>query len=183
MTTDERDTTPSEVTERPRRIALFVAVALFVLAADQISKAVVVRHLSLDRYQSVRLLGGLFHLNQTRNSGAAFSFGTGFTIVLTVVALVVVVVIARFAGRLRSIGWAIALGLILGGALGNLGDRFFREPGVGRGHVVDWISLFGPYDTHFAIFNLADSGITIGAITAGVLAVVGIDFAGRRNRD
>ena len=103
----------------------------------------------------------MFYLNQARNSGAAFSLGTGFTIILTAVALAVVVVIARAASRLTSRGWAVALGLVLGGALGNLGDRLFRAPGVGRGHVVDWISLFGPFDKYWPIFNLADSAIVV----------------------
>ena len=98
----------------------------------------------------MRLLGGAIYLVQTRNSGAAFSVGTGATVVLTVVALAVVVVILRAARRMRSVGWAVALGLVLGGALGNLIDRLFRSPGVGRGHVVDWISLFGQRRAHLA---------------------------------
>ena len=106
--------------------------------------------------------------------------GTGFTIVLTLIAVAVVVVLVRSASRLRSIGWAIALGLVLGGALGNLTDRLLRAPGVGRGYVVDWISVFGPYGAHFPIFNLADSGITCGAILAGLLALFGIQFDGGR---
>ena len=130
---------------RPRRVGICVAVAVLVLVLDVVSKLLVVANLPLG-HAPVRLLGGALYLNQTRNSGAAFSLGTGFTVILTIVALAVVVVIVRTAGRLRSTGWAIALGLILGGALGNLADRVFRAPGVLRGHVVDWISLFGPYD-------------------------------------
>ena len=84
------------------------------------------------------------------------------------------------ASRLRSIGWAIALGLVLGGALGNLADRLLRAPGVGRGYVVDWISLFGPYGTHWPIFNLADSAICCGAVLAGLLALFGVQFDGGR---
>jgi signal peptidase II len=71
---------------------------------------------------------------------------------------------------------------VLGGALGNLGDRLFRAPGLGRGWVVDWISLFGPDGEHWPIFNLADSAIVCGAITAAVLAVRGIDLDGRSGR-
>ncbi len=133
-------------------------------------------------HEPVRVLGGVFYLNQARNSGAAFSLGTGFTIILTAVALAVVVVIVRAASRLTSAGWAVALGLVLGGALGNLGDRLFRAPSVGRGHVVDWISLFGPFDKYWPIFNLADSAIVGGAILAAVLALMGIDIDGRKSR-
>ena len=168
---------------RPRRVLLFSLVAAAVLALDIVSKALVVANLPQTVPPHIdRVLGGVFYLQQVRNSGAAFSLGTGFTIILTVIALVVVVVIVRTASRMRSRGWAISLGLILGGALGNLTDRLFRAPGVGRGHVVDWISLFGPNGEHWPIFNLADAGIVCGAILAGILAVLGIDFDGRRHR-
>jgi signal peptidase II len=130
----------------------------------------------------VRGLGGVLYVQQTRNSGAAFSLGTGFTVILTVLAVAVVVLIVRIATRLRSTGWAIALALILGGALGNLIDRLFRAPGVGRGHVVDWLSLFAPYGRYWPIFNLADSGIVCGAILAALLALIGVDFDGRHGR-
>jgi signal peptidase II len=165
----------------PSRVAVFVATALIALVLDIVSKVLVVEQLK-ETDRPVRILGGLLYLDQTRNAGAAFSLGTGFTVVLTVVALAVVVIIARTAGRMRSTGWALALGLILGGALGNLGDRIFRHPGVGRGHVVDWISAFAPYGRDWPIFNLADSAIVCGAILAGILAVLGIDFDGRQPR-
>lgn len=165
----------------PRRVGLFALAAVFALAADVISKTVVVHRLPIG-HLPVRVLGGVLYLDQTRNSGAAFSLGTGFTVILTAVAVVVVAVIIRTAGRLHSIGWAVALGLILGGALGNLSDRFFREPGVGRGRVVDWISLFGPYGRHWPIFNLADAAIVVGAVLAAGLTLLGIEFeGGRRN--
>jgi signal peptidase II len=164
---------------KPRRLLLFGAVAVLVLALDVVSKVLVVADLGNRR---LRILGGAIYLDQTRNSGAAFSLGTGFTVILTVVALAVVVLIVRIAARLRSAGWAVALGLILGGAVGNLVDRLFRAPGIGRGHVVDWISLFGPDGKYWPIFNLADSGIVCGAILAALLALFGIDFDGRRAR-
>ena len=162
-----------------RRIALFALVAVVVLTLDVVSKVLVVANLPLT-HAPKRILGGLFYLDQTRNSGAAFSLGTGFTAILTVVALAVIVIIIRAAGRLRSTGWAIALGLVLGGAVGNLVDRLARHPGVGRGYVVDWISVFGPNGQHWPIFNLADSGIVCGAVLAAVLAVLGVEFDGRR---
>jgi signal peptidase II len=90
---------------------------------------------------------------------------------------VVVVVIVRTARRLRSLGWAVALGLLLGGAIGNLIDRLFRSPGVFRGHVVDWIQV-----PHFAVFNAADSAVTLGAVIVGCLALAGIEINGSRVR-
>lgn len=161
---------------RPRRIGLFALVALGVLALDVVSKILVVANLRPG--QQVRVLGGVFYLDIARNSGAAFSLGTGFTVILTVVALAVVAVILRTARRMRSVGWAVCLGLILGGALGNLSDRIFRAPGVGRGYVVDWISAFGPNGAHWPIFNLADSGIVCGAVLAAILALRGIELGG-----
>jgi hypothetical protein len=107
--------TPTPVAARARRVILFAVVAVVVLALDVVSKVLVVAHLP-ETHQPVRVLGGAIYLNQTRNSGAAFSLGTGFTIILTAVALAVVVVIVRTAGRMRSTGWALALGLVLGGA-------------------------------------------------------------------
>jgi signal peptidase II len=160
---------------------LFAAVALAVVVLDVVSKAVVVAELPLG-HQPVRVLGGVLYLQQTRNSGAAFSLGTSFTVILTVLAVAVVVLIVRVATRLRSTGWAIALALILGGAVGNLIDRLFRAPGVGRGHVVDWLSLFAPDGRYWPIFNLADSGIVCGAILAALLALLGVDFDGRHGR-
>ena len=80
------------------------------------------------------------------------------TAVFGLVAIAVAVAIVRTARRLRSLTWAITLGLLLGGALGNLGDRIFRSPGFLRGHVVDWIEL-----PHWPVFNLADSAISAAA--------------------
>ncbi len=114
-----------------------------------------VRELS-DR-EPVTLLGGLLTLRLVRNPGAAFGFAEGLTIAFTVVAVAVVVVILRLSRRLRSTPWAVALGLVLGGAVGNLVDRIFRAPGPGRGHVVDFLEL-----PHWPVFNLADSAIVSG---------------------
>lgn len=170
------DTAPA----RPRRLVLFAAVAVVALALDIVSKVIVAAN--LDEHPPVKLLGGAIYLVETRNSGAAFSVGTGATVVLTLVALVVAGIIVRTARRMHSIGWAVALGLILGGALGNIVDRLFRAPGVGRGHVVDWISLFSSDGSRFAIFNLADSAITCGAVLAAILALRGVNLDGTRNR-
>jgi signal peptidase II len=159
-------------------MAMLAAVAAFVLAADIITKAIVVAHLRPD--QPVHLIGNVLTLWLTRNPGAAFSVGTGETIVFTVIAFGVVVYIARTARRLYSIGWAIALGLLLGGAMGNLGDRIFRAPGLFRGYVVDWIGVVPRY---YPIFNLADSAIVCGGILTVILALRGYHLDGTRSAD
>ncbi len=156
---------------KPRRVGLLVVVALVVLVLDQVSKLLIVAKMA-DR-EPISLLGGLVTITYTRNSGAAFSLGTGVTFVFTAVAVAVVVVILRTARRLRSVGWAIALGALLGGAVGNLTDRMLRAPAVGRGHVVDWIQV-----PHFAVFNLADSAIVCSAIAMFLLSVTGHDIEG-----
>jgi len=125
----------------------------------------------------VRLLGGLLTLRELRNSGAAFSIGTSVTVVFTLIAVGVIVAILRTARRLRSIPWAITLGLLLGGATGNLGDRLFRSPGFLRGDVVDWIEL-----PHWPVFNVADASIVCGGVLAVLLAARGISLDGRRHQ-
>ncbi len=147
---------------------------MLVFVADLVSKTIVVATLS-DR-APVRLLGGLLTLRELRNSGAAFSIGTSVTVVFTLIALGVIVAILRTARRLRSVPWAVTLGLLLGGAAGNLGDRLFRSPGFLRGHVVDWIEL-----PHWPVFNVADSCIVCGGVLAVLLAARGIPIDGARN--
>jgi signal peptidase II len=163
---------------RGRRGAVLVAVAAFVLAADAVTKAIVVAHLRPD--QPVHLLGNVFEFWLTRNPGAAFSVGTGETAVFTIIAFGVIVYIARTARKLYSTGWAIALGLLLGGAAGNLGDRIFRAPGLFRGDVVDWIGVVPRY---YPIFNLADSAIVCGGILMVILAMRGYHLDGTRSGD
>ena len=158
---------------RPRRVGLLLAVAVFVLAADAISKAIVVA--TMPHHTPIRLLGGLLTITLTRNGGAAFSIGTSMTIVFTAIALGVIVYILRAARNLRSIGWAITLGLLLGGATGNLLDRIFRAPGPFQGHVVDWIEL-----PHWPVFNLADSSIVCAGVLVVLLALRGIRLDGTR---
>jgi len=159
--------------ERPRRVGLLLGVAAFVLAADIITKAVVVAQ--MPGHPPIRLLGGLLTLTLTRNGGAAFSIGTSLTIVFTAIAVGVIVYILRAARNLRSVGWAIALGLLLGGATGNLVDRIFRAPGPFQGHVVDWIEL-----PHWPVFNLADSSIVCAGVLVVLLALRGIRLDGTR---
>ena len=151
------------------RLVLLLAVAAAVLLADVISKALAVRELG-DR-DPVELLGGLLTLRLVRNAGAAFGFAQGLTIAFTVVAAAVVVVILRLSRRLRSLPWAVALGLVLGGAVGNLVDRVFRAPAPGRGHVVDFLEL-----PHWPVFNLADSAIVCAGVLMVLLSLRGISY-------
>jgi signal peptidase II len=128
----------------------------------------------------VELLGGGLYLVVYRNAGAAFSMATGVTWLLSLIALGVVAVIIRLAPRLRSTGWAFGLGLVLGGALGNLVDRLLRAPGPLRGHVVDFLSLLAPDGSVWPVFNLADSAIVCGGVMLVLLAATGRDFDGSR---
>ena len=134
----------------------------------------------LEGREPVELLGGAVYLVLVRNPGAAFSLATGYTWVLSLVAVAVVVVIARIARRLRSTGWAVSLGLVLGGALGNLADRIFRSPGFLQGHVVDVVSLFAPDGSVWPVFNLADSSIVTGGVLLVLLALTGRELDGTR---
>jgi signal peptidase II len=165
---------PRAAAARPRRIGVLVGVAAFVLAADAITKALAVAHLRPE--EPVHVLGNVLMLNLLRNPGAAFSVGTGYTIVFTAIAVGVVVYIIRTARKLYSLGWAVTLGLLLGGALGNLADRVFRAPGLFRGNVVDWIEL----TRYWPVFNLADSAIVCGGILTVLLAMSGYRLDGTR---
>jgi signal peptidase II len=169
------------VADRRPRTRLLLALAAGVLLADLVSKLIVVA--TIEPGEDIRLLGGALYLTQLRNIGAAFSFAEGWTIVFSLVAVVVAVVIVRSARRLYSTGWAITLGLVLGGALGNLIDRIFRDPGFLRGGVVDFLSVFGPDGSVWPVFNVADSAIVCGGILGALLALRGIDFDGSRPRD
>ncbi|MEW2301569.1 signal peptidase II [Streptomyces sp. NPDC006655] len=166
---DERALTPGSVT------ALLVTAAL-AYALDLGSKLVAVSR--LEGQEPVAIAGRVLTLQVFRNSGAAFSSGQAFTGVFTAISAAVVVVIARVAHRLQSLPWAVALGLLLGGALGNLTDRIFRAPGVFRGHVVDFISV-----EHFAVFNLADSAIVCGGALVVLLSFLGTSLDGSALQD
>jgi signal peptidase II len=148
-------------------------VAAVVLGLDLLTKYLVVEHLESRR--TIRLLGGALLLQVSRNSGAAFSFAQGATVLFTAVAVAVIVVIVRTARRLGSRGWAVTLGLLLGGATGNLIDRIFRAPGPGRGAVVDFIDF-----RVWPVFNLADSAIVVGGMLAVLLSLRGIELDGSR---
>ncbi len=186
----EHDVEPAEPVETPepetpetpaqplpkRRVAWVFAVAVVFWAVDLITKNLVVAN--LEGKEPVRILGGLIYLQVTRNPGAAFSMATGMTWILALVAAAVVVAIIWLSRRLRSIGWAIGLGLVLAGATGNLTDRLFRPPGALQGHVVDFISAFAPNGKGFAIFNIADSAICVGGALIVLLSLLGRDYDG-----
>jgi lipoprotein signal peptidase len=156
-----------------RRVGVLLAIALAVLTCDIVTKSVIVATLS-DR-APVRLFGGLLTLRVSRNPGAAFSIGTSMTVVFTAIAVGVVAFILRTSRRIRSLAWAVTLGLLLGGATGNLADRLLRYPGPLRGYVVDWIQV-----PHWPVFNLADSSIVCGGILAVLLAARGVRIDGSR---
>ena len=154
------------------RLTLLLGVALVAWLVDLSTKTIAARELA-DR-GPVDLIGSLLRLNLTRNPGAAFSTGRSLTPVIAVFAVVAFVVVLVLARRVRTTGWAWALGLLLAGIAGNLTDRIFREPGVLRGHVVDFLQL-----PHWPIFNVADIWINAAAALIVVQSVRGIPLAGR----
>jgi signal peptidase II len=163
--------TPVRATRRA--VWALAGTGVVIVLADVLTKYLVVARLS--GHPPVRLLGGAVYLTLTRNSGAAFSLGTGLTFVFPLVSLLVIGWIGWLARRLRSVPWGVALGLVLGGAFGNLGDRIFRAPGFLVGHVIDFISLFSDHGRYFAIFNVADS-----ALCCGVALAILLELTGRR---
>ncbi|MGH3867883.1 MAG: signal peptidase II [Pseudonocardiaceae bacterium] len=166
------------VSPRRRRTGLLAATATATLLLDVLSKSVAV--MVLEGHPPVQLFGGGLYLVVYRNSGAAFSMATGLTWLLSLITLGVVVAIVRLAPRLRSAPWAFGLGLVLGGALGNLVDRLLRAPGPLRGHVVDFLSLLAPDGSVWPVFNLADSAIVCGGAVLILLAATGRDLDGTR---
>lgn len=155
------------------RLPLLLAVATGVVVAD-----VVTKRLAVDRLAGrgpVDVVDGVLRLRLVRNSGAAFGMAAGLTVALTLVALAVVVVMLRIAPRLRSAGWAVALALVLGGAVGNLIDRLLRAPGPLRGRVIDFLEL-----PHWPVFNLADSAIVSGGVLMVLLSLRNVPYDGGR---
>lgn len=167
--------TPARVRSATAGI-LIAILAVTVLAVDQFTK-----HLALENlpYQkSVAVWGELLQFYLTRNSGAAFSLGAGFTWIFTIVLSLAAIAIVVLAFRgIRSRWWAIALGLLLGGILGNLTDRLVREPGFAVGHVIDFI--YTPWMMP-AIYNVADMFIVTMMISVALLVLVGVRLDGTR---
>ncbi|MFD5737833.1 signal peptidase II [Streptomyces sioyaensis] len=160
---------------RKRLIPVLFAVAALAYLLDLSSKLLVVA--KLEHHDAVQVVGTLLQLRVIRNRGAAFGLGEAMTIMFSFIAAVVVVVIVRLARKLYSVRWALALGLLLGGALGNLTDRLFRAPGGFQGGVIDFIA-----PAHFAVLNLADVSICCGGSLVVLLAFRGLDPDGTVHR-
>lgn len=124
---------------------------------------------NLDSRDPIKLIGSFLQLTLVKNSGAAFSFATGATLILSIFACCVVAAISYYAPKITSKGWAIVIGLALGGILGNLSDRIFRAPGFFTGHVIDWIQI-----PNWPVFNIADSAIVVATAIAVVLSIKNI---------
>ena len=171
------DTTPSTGGRRisARTLALLGVVAVLVYLLDQGAKVLVLKELEVNETRP--FLGELLQLHLVKNPGAAFSLGSGSTWIFAIIASAVVVVIILFSTRIRSTGWAFVFGLLLGGTLGNLSDRLFREPGFGVGHVVDFLQLYA----FPAIFNIADIGITSAMVLFVLLTIRVINLDGTRS--
>ncbi|MFD9247055.1 signal peptidase II [Streptomyces sp. NPDC059556] len=173
---DDGSTAPGERPKGRRRILALFVVAVLAYLLDLGSKMLVVA--KLEGREPIRVIGDWLRFDAIRNPGAAFGMGEAFTIIFTCIAAAVIIVIIRLARKLYSLPWAIALGLLLGGALGNLTDRIFRSPGVFEGAVVDFIA-----PAHFAVFNLADSAIVCGGILIVILSFRGLDPDGTVHKD
>ncbi|QAY62345.1 signal peptidase II [Xylanimonas allomyrinae] len=176
----EPDATPvaPESTSAPsgsRRLAVATFVlAAAVLAVDQLTKWWALTALERGAPQR-QVIGDFITFRLVLNPGAALSIGYSYTWVLTIVVIAVVVVIVRMIGRIRSRAWAVTLGMLLGGAVGNLADRLFREPGFAHGKVVDFIG----YADWFT-GNVADIAIVAAAVLLALLSILGIGLDGRR---
>jgi signal peptidase II len=160
---------------RGRRIALLIGVTLLIYLADVMSKIAVVA--LLDEDEPVQVNGTSVSLRLIRNPGAAFGLGVNMTVLFTAITALVVAVVLTSSRRLGSRRWALTLGLLLGGALGNLTDRLARSPGLLSGHVIDFVEVPG-----WPIFNVADLSICLAGAMMVALAVRNIPLDGRRCR-
>ena len=167
--------THSDADEHPRRrpLGLFFAVAVFAYLLDVVTKVLAVERLE-DR-PPVEVLGSFLQLTLVRNPGAAFSTGTSYTLLLSLVAVAAVGVVLFMSRRLNDRLWAIGLGALLGGVLGNLTDRVFRDPGFLRGHVIDFLQL-----PNWPVFNVADICINVAAGVIILQAIRGVSHTGDR---
>ncbi|HEX6249157.1 MAG TPA: signal peptidase II [Nocardioidaceae bacterium] len=176
LNSSDETSTPPARSRRRRHLWLFAGIAATAYAVDVVTKILAVEHLT--GRDPIPVVGDLLSLYLTYNSGAAFSFLTGHTEVLSLIAITAVVVVLWVSRRIGSTGWAIALGFLLGGVAGNLTDRLLREPGFLRGHVVDFLML-----PNFPVFNVADICINIAAGVIVLQAIRGINLDGTRQEE
>jgi signal peptidase II len=152
-----------------RLYGVMLILAAVVLLADQLTKLWAVSALSDS--ERVAVIPPLIYFRLLYNPGAAFSIGIEATWVFTLATAAAAVGILYTARRLASAAWALALGALLGGAVSHLGDRLFREPGLGRGHVVDFID-YGPF-----VGNVADIALVCGCAGLVLLSLRGVQLA------
>ncbi|WP_460652862.1 signal peptidase II [Kribbella endophytica] len=168
-------TEATPVTPRSWRLtAVFGVVGLVILGLDQLTKMLALQHLTPG--EPVNVIGELLKFNLIRNPGAAFSLGSDFTPVISTIQIIVAVGVIWLSRRLGSAGWAVAFGLLFGGAVGNITDRIFREPSPFHGHVVDFLQT-----PHWAIFNVADMAVTSAAILLVIQTLRGIKLDGTKD--
>lgn len=143
--------------------------ALVVISIDLATKAWAVAR--LENQSDIKVIGEILKFSFVRNPGAAFSFGTSVTWVFTLIAIAVSIAILVISKNVTNKPWAIALGGLLGGAVGNLIDRIFRSPEVFHGHVVDFISV-----PNYPMFNISDSAVVLSALAMVILSFRGVDY-------
>ena len=167
--TENLDPAAATSPSRPSRrlVGGVFALAVFVIAADQLSKWWA--ESTLGNGKNIPIIGDLLSFQLVYNPGAAFSLAEEYTWVLTIIAALAVVAITWYAWTVQSRAWAVALGMLLGGAITHLGDRLFRDPGFARGHVVDFINYAG-----FFIGNIADIALVGGAAMIIIISLMGI---------
>lgn len=157
---------PAKKHSRGRLVAMALSLAIIAYAADQLTKWWVENNMY--EGQVISVIPPVLNWYFIRNPGAAFSIGTEFTWVFSLLMAAVFIFVLFLLRKLGSLWWAVALGGLLGGVAGNLTDRLFRPPAFFHGHVVDFISV-----PNFAIFNIADSFIVCSMIGICLLMFVG----------
>lgn len=153
-----------DTTAPVRRLPLALGIAAVVVVLDQLTKLWAER--TLTGRDPIPVLGDFLQFRLLYNPGAAFSIGENLTWIFTIAAAVAVVVLVWYVAKPQPRGWAIALALLLGGAITHLGDRLFRAPGFARGHVVDFIDYNGWF-----VGNVADIALFFGAVSLILLSL------------
>lgn len=157
---------------RLKNLSLTFALAAAVVLVDQVTKQVALSELYVGK--RVEVIADLLWWRLAFNDGAAFSIGSGYTWVFTIISFTAVLLLAWFSPRVKNMKWAVIAGMVMGGAAGNLMDRLFKEPSFANGHVVDFIQL--PFN--FATFNLADSFLVVAIVLASILTLRGEPLGG-----